>query len=104
MSSIAPNAAKRNSFIPASGCAARNSFCSTPTPPVAAIAPNAGSSHIFPWLDAEGALTCDGVVTEISYLGQDTEAGTTYTAYVAFDVPEGVRLGMTVTATVTGDE
>lgn len=54
--------------------------------------------------DAEGALTCDGVVTEISYLGQDTEAGTTYTAYVAFDVPEGVRLGMTVTATVTGDE
>ena len=54
--------------------------------------------------DAEGALTCDGVVTEISYLGQDTEAGMTYTAYVAFDVPEGVRLGMTVTATVTGDE
>ncbi len=54
--------------------------------------------------DAEGALTCDGIVTEISYLGEDTGAGTTYTAYVAFDVPEGVRLGMTVTATASGDE
>ena len=54
--------------------------------------------------DAEGALTCDGTVTEISYLGESTEAGTTYTAYVAFDVPENVRLGMTVTATVIGDE
>lgn len=54
--------------------------------------------------DAEGALTCEGTVTEISYLGEDTDAGATYTAYVAFDVPEDVRLGMTVTATVAGDE
>lgn len=54
--------------------------------------------------DAEGARTCEGTVTEISYLGEDTDAGATYTAYVAFDVPEDVRLGMTVTATVAGDE
>ncbi len=54
--------------------------------------------------DAEGAMTCEGVVTEISHLGESTEAGTIYTAYVAFDAPEDVRLGMTVTAVVTGDE
>ena len=54
--------------------------------------------------DAEGALTCEGTVTEISYLGESTEAGTVYTAYVDFDAPEDVRLGMTVTATVAGDE
>ena len=54
--------------------------------------------------DAEGALTCEGTVTEISYLGESTEAGTVYTAYVDFDAPEDVRLGMTVTATVIADE
>ena len=54
--------------------------------------------------DAEGALTCEGTVTEISYLGESTEAGTVYAAYVDFDAPEDVRLGMTVTATVAGDE
>ena len=52
--------------------------------------------------DLDGALACDGTVTEISYLGQDSETGATYTAYVEFDVPEGVRLGMAVTATVAG--
>ena len=54
--------------------------------------------------DAEGALTCEGTVTEISYLGESTEAGTVYTAWVDFDPPEDVRLGMTVTATVIADE
>ena len=54
--------------------------------------------------DAEGALTCEGTVTEISYLGESTEAGTVYTAWVDFDPPEDVRLGMTVTATVTDGE
>ena len=54
--------------------------------------------------DAEGALTCEGTVTEISYLGESTEAGTVYTAWVDFDPPEDVRLGMTVTATVIVDE
>lgn len=53
--------------------------------------------------DEEGELTCEGTVTDISYLGQETEAGVTYTAYVEFDVPEGVRLGMTVAAAVIGD-
>ncbi len=55
-------------------------------------------------LDAEGDLTCQGTVTEISYLSESTDAGAAYTAYVEFDVPEAVRLGMTVTATVAGDE
>ena len=54
--------------------------------------------------DAEGALTCEGTVTEISYLGESTETGTVYTAWVDFDPPEDVRLGMTVTATVIADE
>ena len=54
--------------------------------------------------DAEGALTCEGTVTEISYLGESTEAGTVYTAWVDLDPPEDVRLGMTVTATVIADE
>ena len=54
--------------------------------------------------DPEGALTCEGTVTEISYLGESTEAGTVYTAWVDFDPPEDVRLGMTVTATVTDGE
>ena len=54
--------------------------------------------------DAEGALTYEGTVTEISYLGESTEAGTVYTAWVDFDPPEDVRLGMTVTATVIADE
>lgn len=54
--------------------------------------------------DPEGALTCEGTVTEISYLGESTEAGTVYTAWVDFDPPEDVRLGMTVTATVIADE
>ena len=54
--------------------------------------------------DAEGALTCEGAVTEISYLGESTETGTVYTAWVDLDPPEDVRLGMTVTATVTDGE
>ena len=54
--------------------------------------------------NAEGALTCEGTVTEISYLGESTETGTVYTAWVDFDPPEDVRLGMTVTATVIADE
>ena len=54
--------------------------------------------------DAEGALTCEGTVTEISYLGESTETGTVYTAWVDLDPPEDVRLGMTVTATVIADE
>lgn len=54
--------------------------------------------------DAEGALTCEGTVTEISYLGESTERGTVYTAWVDLDPPEDVRLGMTVTATVIADE
>ena len=54
--------------------------------------------------DPEGALTCEGTVTEISYLGESTETGTVYTAWVDFDPPEDVRLGMTVTATVIADE
>ena len=54
--------------------------------------------------DEEGALACEGTVTEISYLGESTEAGVVYTAYVAFDAPAQMRLGMTVTATVAGND
>ncbi len=54
--------------------------------------------------DEDGTLDCEGTVTEISYLGESTETGVTYTAYVDFDVPAQVRLGMTVTASVAGND
>lgn len=54
--------------------------------------------------DAEGELAREGRVTEISYLGEETEAGAVYVAYVAFDLPDEARLGMAVTATLAGNE
>ena len=84
----------------------REGFCAALTVEEAGLSQVAVGDSVRLSFDADldGALACDGTVTEISYLGQDSETGATYTAYVEFDVPEGVRLGMAVTATVAGDE
>ena len=84
----------------------REGFCAALTVEEAGLSQVAVGDSVRLSFDADldGALACGGTVTEISYLGQDSETGATYTAYVEFDVPEGVRLGMAVTATVAGDE
>lgn len=44
--------------------------------------------------------TYDGVVDMISYLGTDENGEVSYTAYVAFDGSDAIRLGMTAAVTV----
>ena len=57
----------------------------------------------FDW-DEDGANAAVGTVTAISALGTQGEDGVIYTAYVDFEATDAVRLGMTVSATVTGND
>ena len=57
----------------------------------------------FDW-DEDGANAAVGTVTAISALGTQGKDGVIYTAYVDFAATDAVRLGMTVSATVTGND
>ena len=56
----------------------------------------------FEW-DQSGEQSTVGTVSEISALGEQTDGGVVYAAYVEFDATDATRLGMTVTASVTQD-
>lgn len=56
----------------------------------------------FSW-DEQRAHICVGQVTEISYIGEASEAGEViYYGYISFVADSDVRIGMSATVTVTG--